>query len=146
MSNRLAFLLGLIGGILLISANVVGGIGLWQYLPLVVALLGLPTDVVFVMNMILSALKWIAGLGGIAVISGSILLLMNRVSLGKFIIGLGAGMGLFSLILLFVGYFLSGTAIVTWPLLIWESPGLLGAILSILARFKAKSPEQTEQL
>lgn len=123
----------------MISANVVGGIGLWQYLPLVVALLGLPVDVVFVVNMILSALKWIAGFGGLAVIFGSILLLINRVSLGKFIIGLGAGMGLISLILIFIGYLLSGTAIITWPLLIWESPGLLGAILSILARYRAKT-------
>lgn len=141
MRNVGAFIIGLIGGLLMISANAIGGIGLWAYLPLIIGILGLPPDVMYFVNLLLSVFNWIAGLGGIAVIFGSALFLMNRIGTGRFIIGLGAGMGLVSLILLFVGYILAGILPVAWIPLLLSSPALLGAILSLVARYMAKPKE-----
>ena len=47
-----------------------------------------------VITLILTILLYIAALGGIAVIIGGILIAMDRVGTGKFVIGLGAGVGL----------------------------------------------------
>jgi hypothetical protein len=138
MSNKLPFVLGLIGGILLVVTETVGNIGLWNLLPLIGMVLGLPPEVVYTVNLLLTILRIIAGAGGIAVICGSFLLLFNRVRWGKFIITLGAGFGIFSLILLFFGFFASGFTIVAFPLLLLETPSVIGLILSLLARFIAK--------
>lgn len=138
MRNKSAFIVGLIGGLLMISANAVGGIGLWVYLPLIVTILGLPVEIMTFVNLLLSVLNWIAGLGGIAVIVGSALFLVNRIGTGKFIIGLGAGIELTSIILLFVGYWLAGIMPVAWIPLILNTPALLGAILAVIARYMAK--------
>jgi len=138
MQNKLAFVLGLLGGILMISAGAVGGLGFWTLLPLLIAISGLPAEFALLVNLVLVVLSFIAGLGGFAVIIGSFLFLANRVGLGKFIVGLGAGMGFVGFILLLAGHFLSGTLAVTWFLAILQTPGFLGVILSILARTIAK--------
>jgi hypothetical protein len=121
----------------MVSAGAVGGIGLWAYLPMIVAFLGLPAEVAYYVNLLLSALSWIASFGGVAVIFGSALFLVNRIGTGRFIIGLGAGMGIFSLIILFAGYFVAGIAPVVWPLIFLNSPALLGAVLAVVARYMA---------
>jgi hypothetical protein len=138
MQNKLPFAIGVIGGVLMISAGAVGGIGLWAYLPLIIAILGMPAEVAYFVNILLSILNWIAALGGFAVIAGFALLLFNRMRTGRFIIGLGASMGILSFILLLVGYFLAGISPVVWPVIILNSPGLLGAILVIIAQYLAK--------
>ena len=138
MRNKVAFSLGLLGGILMIFAGVVGGVGFWTLLPLLVAILGLPAEFALLVNLVLVVLSFIAGLGGFAIIIGSFLFLANRVGLGKFIVGLGAGMGLIGFILFLAGHFLSGTLAVTWLLAILQMPGFLGVVLSILARMVAK--------
>ncbi|MFX1510629.1 MAG: hypothetical protein ACFFBR_10015 [Promethearchaeota archaeon] len=138
MENKLPFVIGLIGGLLMISAGAIGGIGLWAYLPMIVAILGLPAEVAYYVNLLLSVLSWIASFGGIAVILGSALFLVNRIGTGRFIIGLGAGMGIFSLIILFVGYYVAGISPVVWPLILLNSPALLGAVLAVVARYMAR--------
>jgi hypothetical protein len=138
MRNKVAFALGLLGGIVMIFAGVVGGVGFWTLLPLLAAILGLPPEFALLVNLVLVVLSFIAGLGGFAVIIGSFLILANRVGLGKFIVGLGAGMGLFGFILLLAENYLSGTLAVTWLLAILQTPGFLGVVLSILARMVAK--------
>jgi hypothetical protein len=138
MQNKSAFGLGLLGGILMISAGVVGSVGFWALLPQLATILGLPPEFTFLVNLVLIVLGFVAGLGGFAVVVGSLLFLTKRVRLGKFIVGLGAGMGLFGLILMLAGQTLSGTLAVTWLLAVLQTPGLLGVILSILARMMAK--------
>ena len=138
MRNKLPFIIGVIGGLLMISAGAVGGIGLWAYLPIIITILGLPPDVAYGVNLLLSVLNWIAAFGGFAVIFGSGLFLVNRIGTGRFIIGLGAGMGIFSLILLFAGYILAGISPIIWPIILVNSPALLGAVLAIIARYMAR--------
>lgn len=138
MRNKIPFLIGLIGGLLIISAGAIGGIGLWAYLPLIISILGLPPEVAYMINMLLSVLYWVASFGGFAVIFGSVLFLVNRIGTGRFIIGLGAGVGIFGLISLFFGYYLANILPVAWPSIILASPSLLGAVLALVARYMAR--------
>ena len=138
MENKAPFVISLIGGLLMISAGAVGGIGLWAYLPVIIALLGFPAEVAYPVNLLLSVLNWVAAFGGFAVIFGSALFLVNRIGTGRFIVGLGAGVGIFTLIFLFVGYILAGISPIVWPIILLNSPGLLGAVLALVARYMAR--------
>jgi hypothetical protein len=92
-------------------------------------------------TLILTILLYIASLGGIAVIIGGILIAMDRIGTGKFVIGLGAGVGLFGLIIMLVeAYLAGGVAALTEILtLISQSIAWIGVIMSIVARSRAKS-------
>ena len=92
MKNKVPVALALIGGFLLFQSSWVGSIGFIDDIA-AYALLYFPTTADIV-TMLLTVLIYIASLGGIAVISGGILIAMSRESTGKFVIGLGAGVGL----------------------------------------------------
>ena len=139
MENKGAIILTFISGALLILAGSVGSLGLWSLLPTIVALLSLPAEIVAGVNLLLTALEFIASLGGVAVIAGGVLLVMHRIGLGKLVIGLGAGLGIFSFIVFILGMVLTNLWNYTWILAVFSTPGLLGAFLSIVARFMAKS-------
>lgn len=138
MKNRLALLLGIISGVLLIISGGTGGVGLWALLPWLVAVLGLPVEVAAVVNLVLTILLYVAGLGGVSVIIGSLLFSWGRVRLGRLIVGLGAGIGVISLALSLAQMYLAGILNVTFLLALSQTPGWAGAVLSIVARFLAK--------
>jgi len=138
VENRLAFLLGIISGALLIISGSTGGLGLWALLPWLVGVLGLPAEVAAVVNLVMTALLFVAGLGGLSVILGSILFAWGRVRLGRLLVGLGAGVGIISLVLSLLQMYLSGILNVTLMLALAQTPGWAGAVLSIVARFLAK--------
>ncbi|MFX1580137.1 MAG: hypothetical protein ACFFBJ_10850 [Promethearchaeota archaeon] len=139
MKNSLSVVLALIGGFLLFQVSWVGSIGF-------IADIAIYAQTYFpaaaeVITLVLSILLYIASLGGIAVIVGGLLIAVNRIGTGKFVIGLGAGVGLFGLIILFVeAYLAGGVAALTEILtLISQSIAWIGVILSIVARNRAKS-------
>ena len=92
-------------------------------------------------TLILTILLYIASLGGIAVIIGGILIATDRIGTGKFVIGLGAGVGLFGLIIMLVEAYLAGgmAALTDVLTLISQSIAWIGVIMSIVARSRAKS-------
>ncbi|MFW9835176.1 MAG: hypothetical protein ACFFEK_14345, partial [Candidatus Thorarchaeota archaeon] len=92
-------------------------------------------------TLVLSILLYIASLGGIAVIIGGLLIAINRIGTGKFVIGLGAGVGLIGLIIMLVEAYLAGgiAALTEILTLISQSIAWIGVILSIIARNRAKS-------
>jgi hypothetical protein len=139
LKNSLSVVLALIGGFLLFQVSWVGSIGF-------IADIAIYAQTYFpaaaeVITLVLSILLYIASLGGIAVIVGGLLIAVNRIGTGKFVIGLGAGVGLFGLIILFVeAYLAGGVAALTEILtLISQSIAWIGVILSIVARNRAKS-------
>ena len=87
-----------------------------------------------IMQIVFTILIFIASLGGIAVIAGGILIGKNNVRLGKFIIALGAGLGLIGLIFSFIVSYIEGNL----TLGSFSSVGVIGLILSIVARMLAK--------
>ncbi|MFX1561738.1 MAG: hypothetical protein ACFFDP_00325 [Promethearchaeota archaeon] len=141
MKNKGGIIVGLISGILLIIGGATGGVGLFGTLPFIAAVLGLPAEIMMIINIALLILEFIASLGGIAVIIGVLLVAKERIGFGKLLIMLGAGMGLFGLILFGVAMFLSGYLTASLVPFILSSPGLLGAIMSIFARLMIKKPD-----
>jgi hypothetical protein len=139
LKNGLSVALALIGGILLFQVSWVGSVGFIADIAAYAAAF-FPTAAEAI-TLILTILLYIASLGGIAVIIGGILIAMERIGTGKFVIGLGAGVGLFGLIIMLVeAYLAGGTAAITDILLmISQSMAWIGVIMSIVARSRAKS-------
>jgi hypothetical protein len=134
MKNRVPVALALIGGFMLFQSGWVGSIGFIDDVASY-ALLYFPT-MADLITIVLTVLIYIASLGGIAVIIGGILIAMHREGTGKFVIGLGAGVGLIGLIIMFVEAYLTGgvAAIMDVLTLVSQSIAWIGVILSILAR------------
>lgn len=98
MKNKVPVALALIGGFLLVQDGWIGSIGFIDEIAAYAALY-FPT-MADTITLVLTILLYIASLGGIAVILGGILIAMSREGNGKFVIGLGAGIGLFGLIIM----------------------------------------------
>jgi hypothetical protein len=86
------------------------------------------------LQIIFSIIIFIASLGGIAVILGGLLIGKNNVITGKFLIMLGAGMGLIGLIIACMIAIIQSNQILGG----FFSIGTFGILLSIIARKKAK--------
>ncbi len=138
MGLKSATILAVVAGILLIIGNVSGSSGI----------LGIALEFVMpyssghvadMLAIVLQALNYIASLGGIAVIVGGLLIYKDRKWIGKFIVRLGAGMGLIGFLLLLVSVIIQGwTSAVAFALLISQSTGWIGIILAITATIMAR--------
>ena len=139
MKNELSVALALIGGFLLFQVSWVGSIGFMADIALY-AQTYFPAAAEMI-TLVLTILLYIASLGGIAVIIGGILIAMDRIGIGKFVIGLGAGVGLFGLIIMLVEAYLAGgvAALTDILTMISQSIAWIGVIMSIVARSLAKS-------
>jgi hypothetical protein len=138
-SRRTAFLLALVGGVCLIMAGVSGGVGIYALaLTEIVALYPQLAGIVAIVLPILSA---IASLGGVAVILGGILILGVRLTTGKFLIMLGAGFGIFGIVIGLASGLAQGWGLVQSAMTVfatYQAIGWIGIFLSILARMMAK--------
>ncbi|MFX0184301.1 MAG: hypothetical protein ACFE95_14555 [Candidatus Hodarchaeota archaeon] len=142
--NRGPFLILVLSGLMMIW----GGVGYWTG-PGIVGIIG---D--FIINFLLinnpmlewyiHVIVWICAVfgafGGFSVILGAHLIYpFNKITLGKLIVGLGAGMGLISFIFLLIIATLMGL----WTVLgvLWflaTNIGWMGVVLSIYGRMKVK--------
>ena len=141
MRNVVPFLLCIVGGILMIMASVVGSADLWvQIFAYAETILPGSGEV---LGWILIVLRYIASLGGVAVIIGGYMVTTDRVGTGKFVIGIAAGLGLIGLVInLFTAYMAVGIAAFTDFLnLLATSSAALGPVLTIVARMMVKKPE-----
>ena len=142
MRNKKAFILCLVGGILLFLASAIGSIGMYGTIIAFVA--DQYPEMVGILDNALLILSFIAGLGGIGVIIGGYMLTTDRFGTGKFIIGIAAGMGLVGLIIVLAQHFmLAGTSgVVDYVnLMVSQGSGWIGAVLAILGRKMAGKPE-----
>lgn len=125
-------LLCILGGILMIISSAVGSVSFFALVFGIASdLLG--EEVALALSIVLTIFAIIAALGGVAVIIGVILVTRDKIGLGKFIIGLGAGMGLIGLIIFIISSFMAGVLAIIYAL-INGGYGLLGVILTIFAR------------
>lgn len=141
MQNKKWILLCIIGGILMIISSTVGSITFFETIfSLIEDDIG--EDEAKIVSLVIQILAYIAMGGGISVIVGAMIVAMDHYRLGKFIIGIGAGMGLIGLIIFFAAGIIDGTIIEETEALIAEishgSYGFLGILLTIIARMKLK--------
>ena len=141
MENKKWILICIIGGILMIISSVIGSITFFETLfSLIEADVG--EDVAKIISLVIQILGYIAMGGGISVIIGALIVAMDHYRLGKFLISLGAGMGLISLIIVFLTGIFEGSIVEDVEGIISEiihgSYGFLGIVLTIIARIKLK--------
>ncbi len=141
MKNFGWILLCIIGGILMIISSVIGSVAFFETLfSYIEADVG--EDVAKIVSLVIQILAYIAIGGGISVIIGSIIVAMDHYRLGKFIIGIGAGMGLISLLIFLITGIVEGSILEELDQIVTEtihgSYGFLGVILTIIGRMKLK--------
>ncbi|MHA1490172.1 MAG: hypothetical protein ACTSRI_11030 [Promethearchaeota archaeon] len=148
MENKKWMIVCLIGGILMIISSVVGSV---SFFALIFGILTnyVGADVAVILSIVLQIFGYIAMGGGISVLIGTLLIMIDQYKVGKFIIGLGAGMGLISLIIFLITSILSGALIndITGLVvgIINGSYGFAGVLLTILARTKLKKKKNKEK-
>jgi hypothetical protein len=138
MSSKSAVILAFVGGALLIIAGVTGSVGIvGKAIDYLIDHLGGSTA--DVLSIVLQALNFIADLGGVAVIFGGVLIYMERKRVAKFVIGIGAGMGLIGFLITLISAFFHGWAYtLSFLLIIVQSVGWIGVLLSIAATLLAR--------
>lgn len=141
MENKKWILLCIIGGILMIISSVVGSIAFFETMfSAIEADVG--EDVAKIVSLVIQILGYVAMGGGISVIIGALIFAMDHYRLGKFLISLGAGMGLISLIIFFISGIFEGSIVEEVEGIVsgiaHGSYGFLGILLTIIARIKLK--------
>ncbi|MHA1863861.1 MAG: hypothetical protein ACTSWA_08835 [Candidatus Thorarchaeota archaeon] len=140
MRNQTPFALCLIGGLFLIGANYTSGIGTIALIYILVHSIAALAPLYLLIDILLFILVIITWSGGIAVILGGFLLTTSQIRLGKLIIGVAAGFGLISLVLIIIWAVIPsgwiGLLALIWDVLhtVWA----LGLVLTIIARSTAK--------
>jgi hypothetical protein len=138
VSRKFAATLAYAGGALLLLAGATGSTGIIGAIVeyLVENLDGATADL---LSVVLYALNFVAGLGGVSVIIGGWLVNKKRVRTGKFVIGLGSGMGLIGFMIILASAFLNGWVnAINFLVLMSQSVGWTGILLSIAATILAK--------
>ncbi|MBT0160485.1 hypothetical protein G4O51_10940 [Candidatus Bathyarchaeota archaeon A05DMB-2] len=139
MPNRrrlIACTLEVVAGVLLLLSGIHGPTGTYELINEQLPNYIQNQQVLQVVNTLMLILIAISLAGGFAVIAGGILIFLNRVGTGKFIISLGAGVGLLWLILLAIT--LITTQQVAAVIAEYSSIGWAGIILAFAARIIAK--------
>lgn len=145
MRNIVAVIFCIIGGILMIIASIIGSAATFE---LIVEFLSRQfPDYETFLRIFLTVCIIIAAGGGISVIIGAIIT-FKSLAPGKFIIGLGAGMGLIGLIIFIVTGIIAGTitgtvtGIIIGLLLGPASYGIIGVFMTIFARRAMKKDKE----
>jgi hypothetical protein len=128
--NKAAMGVAIAAGLLLLIEGV-SGFATWTTIKEFVTNNVIDNEIVLYIFVILIL---IASLGGIAVIIGGLLIGKNKVKTGKFIIALGAGLGLIGLIVSII----IGVSEGSFTLNSLITLGAIGLILSIVARMMAE--------
>lgn len=128
--NSQAMGIAFVAGILLIIGGI-SGLATWETIKDFVTANITDNSVI---QVVFAVFIFIASLGGIAVIAGGILIGKNKILPGKFIIALGAGLGLVGLIFSFIITYFEGN----FTIGSFFSVGVIGLILSIVARMLVK--------
>ncbi|MFX0055040.1 MAG: hypothetical protein ACFFAX_04900 [Promethearchaeota archaeon] len=144
MRNKIPWLLCVAGGVMLILSGAVGNIGIFDTVAEIAATIPELEPYLPTIELVRQALGVLASLGGNIVLIGGFLLTIEKLHLGKFLIGAGAGMGIFGLIISIgqTAYTSGLDATVTWITGMAMTMNGAAIILTILARMMAgKSKE-----
>ena len=131
-----AFVLAVVAGVLLLISGIHGPTETYQLIIDNLPLFIQDQQILQIANMVALILITISLAGGLAVIAGGILILANRVGIGRLLIGLGAGIGIPWLIMLAITLITTGQ--VASVLAEYSTTGWVGLILALIAGAIAK--------
>jgi len=162
MKHKTGFILLIIGGTLMIISAVEGSIQIFETLYSIAVSEWPEYEPIF--NVIVNVIfRWIADLGGVAVIAGAIIIMIGGVRIGKFIIWIGLAFGTLALIIWIVTQIIRLTGVVTDPTIVYyleelynrftygSGLGFAGVVIAIIGRafvrkVKPKKVEEEEEL
>jgi len=130
LENSQVMGIAIVAGILLLMAGV-SGLATWETIKDFVTEHVIDNGAVQILFVILI---FIASLGGISVIIGGLLIWKSKIRTGKFMISLGAGLGIIGLIFSVIVGVIEGS----FTIGSFFSIGAIGLILSIVARLTVK--------
>ncbi len=136
--RTLGILMLIIGGILMCYAGVTGSIGIFETI-VDYAKVHLGSTEATILELLIVVLGVIASLGGLSVLAGAYMVKKGRKGTGKFIVGIGTGMGLIGLILLIITTIMGSDGLTgTYLLISGMASGAsgLGVLLSIFGRMR----------
>ena len=134
--NRFPFIISVVSGILLVVSGTQGSAGIYGSLIQALAS-GIEDPIILtVLKIILLLLFLLASLGGFSVIIGGYLIYRLKVRLGRFIIGIGTGIGIPGLLFSILISATSGT--ISEMVAQYSIIGWAGILLSIIARVKSR--------
>jgi hypothetical protein len=155
--NTLGIILLIIGGICMLISFAVGSIGLYEFLYDIV-INEVPTSLQPVLTVILEIIRWIADLGGGAIILGAILIMFKVYRLGKWIISIGLTFGTLALIVWLISKIVDVTGIITDVTILGYLDNLegfftynsglqfIGVVICILGRNFVKKPKKKKEV
>ncbi len=135
-ARSVTFVVAVIAGVFLLASGIRGPTRTYQLIIDQLPQFIQNQQILQIANTLALILITISLAGGLAVIAGGILILLNRVGTGKWVIGLGAGVGIPWLIMLVVT--LITTQQVAAIVAEYSTIGWAGIILAFLARTIAK--------
>ena len=141
MEHKKWILLCIVGGALMITSSLVGSVGFYgRLLELASGYVGPKTQ--RVLEIILIVFSYIAAGGGISVIIGALITGFSSDFTGRLVVGIGIGVGLFSIITLLITSIYGGSSIDDLPIILLTTfnggYGLAGILISIFARMRLK--------
>jgi len=156
MKHKTGFVLLVIGGICMTIGSIVGSIQIFETLYNMASNEWPEYEPIF--NVIVNIIfKWIADLGGIAVIAGAILIVLGGVRIGKFIIWIGLAFGTIALIIWIATQIVRLTGIITDPTIVFyleelynkfnygSGVGFAGVVIAIIGRACVKREKKDEK-
>ena len=134
--RAVAFVLAVIAGVCLLASGIHGPTGTYQLIIDQLPNFIQNQQVLQIANTVALILITISLAGGLAVIAGGIIVLLNHVSIGRLLVSLGAGVGIPWLIMLAIT--LITTQQVAAVVAEYSTIGWAGIILAFVARTVAK--------
>ena len=158
MKHKTGIILLFVGGICMLISSVTGGIQIFETIYLMAANQWPEYEPIF--NIIVNVIfRWIADLGGAAVIAGVILIVVGAMRLGKFIITIGLAFGTIALIIWIITQIINLTGVITDPTIVFyieelynrlnygTGLGFGGVVIAIIGRsfVRKVKPKKTEE-
>ena len=156
MRNKAGIALLIIGGILMIISSAVGSIGIYEFLYDVIST-EIPPNLIPLLNLLIKILRFIADMGGGAIIIGAFLIMANLLRFGKWLIGIGLTFGTLALVIWLISQTVNVTGIITDPQVLGYFSRLkgfftyntgfqfIGVVITIIGRFAIKKPKGAEE-
>ncbi|MFW9876776.1 MAG: zinc ribbon domain-containing protein [Candidatus Thorarchaeota archaeon] len=159
MRNKLGITLLIIGGIMMLISSTLGSIGVYEFIASWI-INNISADfswVIPIVDIFLLILRWIANLGGGAIIIGAILIAVERVRFGKWLVSVGLAFGTITLIIWIITQvvpiknFISNPTILTYidriasVVEVHTIFEISGVIVAILGRNFVRKPKKVKE-
>ncbi|KKK80619.1 hypothetical protein LCGC14_2821670 [marine sediment metagenome] len=156
MRNKAGIVLLIIGGILMIISSAVGSIGIYEFLYDLIST-EIPVNLIPLLNILLNILRFIADMGGGAIMIGAFLIMGNLLRFGKWLIGVGLTFGTLALVIWLISQIVNVTGVITDPQILGYFTRLegfftyntgfqfIGVVITIIGRNAIKKPKEAEE-